>query len=246
MTQEILPPLPAPSAWQHAPHDAPDKGDEREVFRSDLPPDLLFDPVPRRARRSNGFTQERQRAFIQALAAGGSVTLACKAIGCSTHAIHKLRHSAGAESFDAAWAAAARRGAKRILDVMIENAVHGTPEYLYQNGQLVAERRRFNTRAQMWLVAHYLPDQFAVSGGLMHQPGSAVQQKRLKEQWRKDWAEEQHAKQPDIDDAHERLTTKLMAMQRRKMIVIAADSEKRAAWELLNGPTDWEEYADGG
>jgi hypothetical protein len=49
-----------------------------------------------------------------------------------------------------------------------------------------------------------------------------------------------------MDEAHKRLTTKLMAMQRRKMIVIAADTEKRAAWELLHGPTDWGEYADGG
>jgi hypothetical protein len=239
---EILPPLPAPSAWQHAPHDDPAEDDARGVFRSDLPPDLQFDPVPRRAARSNGFTAERQRAFVQALAAGGSVRLACKAIQCSSHAMYKLRNAAGAESFSAAWDNAVRRGARRVLDVMIDNAVNGTPEYLYQNGQLIAERRRFNTRGQMWLVAHYMPDQFAVEGGLMHHPGSAAQQKRLKEQWRREWYAEHSANQRKTrDDAQESYSGKVNTIRAAFKRSIAEDPVRRAAWEILTGPTDWDD-----
>lgn len=241
--QEILPPLPAPSAWQHAPHDEPDADDEREVFRSELPPDLLFTPVPRRTRRKGGFTPQRQRAFILNLAACGSVTKAAKAIGTSRHAISKLRNAAGAESFDAAWGNAARRGAKQILDVMIENAVHGTPEYLYQKGELVAERRRFSTRAQMWLVAHYLPDQFAVPGGLMHQQGSSISTARLKKQWEEEWRKE-HLTAASEEEAAEAVLKKLTVLRKRiwyqQYVPWLDDADKRAAAELLYGAQDWE------
>jgi hypothetical protein len=239
---EILPPLPAPSAWRHAPHDEPGEDDEHAVFKSDLPPDLQFDPVPRRAARSNGFTPERQRAFVQALAAGGSVRLACKAIGCSSHAMYKLRNAAGAESFSAAWDNAVRRGARRVLDVMIDNAVNGTPEYLYQNGQLIAERRRFNTRGQMWLVAHYMPDQFAVEGGLMHHPGSAAHMKWQKEQWRKEWYQEQQSKRRKFEDVRESIEKKIAAIERPRLVEYAKNPQKRAAYDLINGPIDWTPY----
>jgi hypothetical protein len=236
--------LPAPSAWRHAPSQEPDEDDDNAVFKSDLPPDLQFDPVPRQKRRSKGFTPERQRAFIQALAAGGSVRLACKAIDCSSHAMYKLRHSAGAESFSAAWGNAVRRGARRVLDVMVDNAVNGTPEYLYQNGQLVAERRRFNTRGQMWLVAHYMPDQFAVAGGLMHHPGSAAHMKWQKEQWHKEWNAEHLAYRRNPEEVRASIIRKLNAMERADRKAIAADPTKRAAYEVLHGPQDWEHFLE--
>ncbi len=268
--QEILPPLPAPSAWQHAAREEPDEDDDNEVFKSDLPPDLQFEPVERQIRRKNGFTPERQRAFIAALAACGSVRLACKTIGCSNHAMHKLRHGAGAESFSAAWDNAVARGVRRILDVMVDNAVNGTPEYLYQNGQLVAERRRFNTRGMMWLVSHYMPDRFAVEGGLMHQPGNPAQLKRLKEQWREEWRREmedemdgkragsgRHSPYSGGRGDNARVATAEETyhsiMERMHVLKLnfdddeaqkhVGDPEKQAAFDILNGPQDWDRLA---
>lgn len=242
---EILPPLPAPSAWQHAPHDEPDAEDEREVFRSELPPDLQFTPVPRQVKRKNGFTPERQRAFILALATCGNVRTACKAINCSNHAMWKLRSAAGAESFSAAWENATQRGARRVLDVMMDNALNGTPEYLYQNGQLVAERRRFNTRAQMWIVAHYMPERFGVEGGLMHHPGSPAKLKRQKAEWRKEWAEEQRQQiETHDEEAAAAILEKLKVLKKRialhAYVPYLDNPEKQAACELLHGPIDWE------
>jgi hypothetical protein len=240
-----LPPLPAPSAWQHAPHDKPREEDEREVFRSELPPDLLFTPVPRRAKRSNGLNAERQRAFIAALATCGNVRTACKAIGCSNHAMWELRSAAGAESFSAAWDNATGRGARRVLDVMMDNALNGTPEYLYQNGQLVAERRRFNTRAQMWIVAHYMPERFGVEGGLMHSSASAAKMKRLKAEWHKEWQEEQQRRYPSEEETNAELLKRLKVLHKRKQrstwIEYLDSPEKMAAVDLLHGPIDWEE-----
>jgi hypothetical protein len=232
------PALPAPSAWQHAPHDTPDPDDARALFKSDLPPDLQFEPVPRRARRSNGFTPERQRAFIATLAATGSVTLSAKAIGCSRFAIDKLRNAAGAESFSAAWSAATARGARRVLDCMVENAINGTPEYLYANGQLVAERRRFNTRGQQWIVAHYLPDQFGVPGGLMHNRGGTADAQELRKQWEE---EQRAAARKRGDEADAIYTQRVNAIRKGFKRSIAPDPLKRAAWEILCGPTDWED-----
>lgn len=238
---------PAPSAWNHAPHDEPDPDDAREVFKSELPPDLQFTPVPRQRNRSDGFTPERQRTFIAMLAATGCVRTAARAIGCAhNHSLYKLRNAAGAESFAAAWDNAVRRGARRILDVMVDNAINGTPEYLYVKGQMAAERRRFNTRAQMWLVAHYLPDQFGVSGGLMNTSGSADYMARIKKIWRAEWAREdwerKQANKVDVEALKAEIIRKVNLADRPRRQEIANSPEKRAAYELLHGPQDWEKF----
>lgn len=61
-----------------------------------------FDPVPRKHRR-DGWTPERQRAFIHALAEWGNVTAAAEAVGMSFEGAYYLRRQPGAESFRAAW-----------------------------------------------------------------------------------------------------------------------------------------------
>ena len=64
------------------------------------PPD--FDPVPLRARR-DGWTPERQRAFIAGLRADRCVDKAARAVGMSRETAYRLRRRPGAESFAAAW-----------------------------------------------------------------------------------------------------------------------------------------------
>ena len=69
----------------------------------DLPDGLLdFAPVPRRYRH-NGWTPERQLAFILRLALLGGVSAAAKAVGMSRESAYRLREHPGAESFAAAW-----------------------------------------------------------------------------------------------------------------------------------------------
>lgn len=207
-----------------------------------LPPDLEFEPVPRRA-RSNGLTPKRQRLFIKYLALTGSVQAACRAIGCSDHAIYHLRNSPGADSFAQAWERAVERGARRVRDVLVEQAIEGIPERIYKDGELVAERRVFNTRAQMWIAAHYMPDKFGVSGGLMHVASSPIALKRLKEEWRKEWYAEQEAKnRAKSARTTLSLNTRFNAIRSHFKRSIAHDPALRAAWELLTGPTDWSDF----
>jgi hypothetical protein len=67
-----------------------------------LPP---FTPVPRQYRR-NGWTPERQAAFIAALADTGCVAKAARRVGMARTRCYALRRGPAAESFRAAWDAA--------------------------------------------------------------------------------------------------------------------------------------------
>jgi len=73
---------------------------------SRLPADLLaFDPVPLRGRR-DGWTIERQRRYVRALAATGHAGRAAALAGMSPQSACALRRRPGAGSFACACAAA--------------------------------------------------------------------------------------------------------------------------------------------
>ncbi|HEX8444599.1 MAG TPA: hypothetical protein VF631_13230 [Allosphingosinicella sp.] len=79
---------------------------------------LAFTPVPRKTERVDGWTAERQRGFIHALALTGSPRRAAAAVGKAQWGAEQLRKASGAESFNAAWDAASAysrdRGSRRI------------------------------------------------------------------------------------------------------------------------------------
>lgn len=194
---EILPPLPAPDRASDAgavdatpdltaqPRSLANGKGEYESF--------AFTPVPRQTRRVSGLNPMKQRAFIAHLAASGSVTMAARATGNSAAAWYALRRASGAEQFAAAWDNAIEAGARRVLDTLVEHAIHGTPETLIQNGEVILERRRYNHRAMMWIVAHRFPDQFGEVVGIEGHNGLSAGLKRLKAKWRKQWEDEQAA-----------------------------------------------------
>lgn len=76
-----------------------------------------FTPVPRQCQRHDGWTPERQRSFIEALADLGSVEAAARAVDMSSVGAYYLRRQPGAEEFRAAWEAALQLGVQRIEDV---------------------------------------------------------------------------------------------------------------------------------
>lgn len=98
--------------------------------------DLLeFTPVPRKKERVDGWSAERQRAFIAALSATGSKRRAALAIGMQPFGVDQLLKSEGSDSFKAAveraMAIAAQNGtmkiAQGVADAAARNAViaHG-------------------------------------------------------------------------------------------------------------------------
>lgn len=118
-----------------------------------------FTPVPRKY-RYDGWTVERQRGFIAALADTGSVTAACRRINMSIEGAYALRRQPGAEEFAAAWADALDHGVQSLADIAIDRAREGVAVPVYWKGEQVGERRWYNDRLLMFILRHHLPEKY--------------------------------------------------------------------------------------
>lgn len=245
MTQEILPPLPDPD---REPNVTPNP--DLTLDPDNLPPILAFTPVPRNGKPWMGITAKRQATFIAHLAGSGSVKMAAKSIGVSTSALYTLRKAEGAESFAAVWEAAVDMGARRVLDTLMDHAIHGIPETLSKDGHVILERRKYNTRAMMWIVQQRFPEIYGGSLNVSGLPQSAVPHsiRKLKEEWRadlqKEW-EAQHLGRASEEETNAALLVRLKILHKRNQhemyVPWMDDPEKRAACEVLYGAQDWED-----
>ncbi|WP_338502373.1 hypothetical protein V6R86_04170 [Sphingomonas kaistensis] len=110
-----------------------------------------FQPVARQYRH-DGWTPERQRAFIAALADTGSVSRAAAMVNMSPEGAYYLRRQAGAESFRRAWEAALDFGVQRLKDLAFERAIEGELVPVMSFGKLVGYRRKTNDRLLMFCL----------------------------------------------------------------------------------------------
>ena len=108
------------------------------------PPD--FTPVPRKPRH-DGWTPERQRVFIAALADTGSVSRAARWVNMSPEGAYYLRRQPGSEGFRRAWEAALDFGVQRLKDIAYERAIIVYPERLPWQAVEGASSRRCSSRA---------------------------------------------------------------------------------------------------
>lgn len=115
-----------------------------------------FTPVPVRPRH-DGWTAERQRSFIAALAETGCVSEACAEVGLTPRSAYRLREHPAAEGFRNAWGHAESMASARLVAIAFDRAIHGSVEQIYKDGQLVAERRKPSDRLLMWLLSHHNP-----------------------------------------------------------------------------------------
>lgn len=169
------------------------------------PPD--FTPVPLKYYRHDGWTPERQRAFIAALARCGSVPNAARSVGMAYGRVYDLRHREGAEEFRAAWDDAIKKATGQIHDVLVDHAVNGAPEPIMYGGEQVGEFRRFDHRLMMWLLSHHKPDQFSLAAD--HAPALSDQRiKSLKKQWRAEWEAERKQKAEAAMEEFQKAKTK--------------------------------------
>jgi hypothetical protein len=119
-----------------------------------------FMPVPRKY-RYDGWTEERQRAFIHALAETGSVKAAAKRINMSKEGAYYLRRQPGSESFAAAWRAALDHGVQILEDIAMERAIDGVEVPVFNfRGEQIGTRRWYNDKLLMFLLRHRLPWRF--------------------------------------------------------------------------------------
>jgi hypothetical protein len=128
-----------------------------------------FKAVPRRYRH-DGWTPERQRAFIAALADMGSVKAAAHSVGMTPESAYYLRRQRAAEGFANAWLAALDLGVRRLEDIALERAIHGVEVPVYSYGKLVGTRRVYNDRLLMFMLRNRAPHRFTPSAPLHPQP----------------------------------------------------------------------------
>ena len=121
------------------------------------PPIPDFTPVPRRYRH-DGWTPERQRAFIEALADTGCIDRAARMVNMAQANCYTLRRAAGAEEFRRAWDAALDFGLKRLKDIAFERAIEGQLVPVFVAGKLMGFRRKKNDALLMFCLRHYGQD----------------------------------------------------------------------------------------
>ena len=123
------------------------------------PPIPAFTPAPSR-RREDGWTAERQVAFVEALAATANVQAACKAVGMSASSAYELRARPGATSFREAWQIALDYAVHRLGEAALDRALNGTAQPVFFQGEQIGERRRYDERLTMFVLRLRDPERF--------------------------------------------------------------------------------------
>jgi hypothetical protein len=162
--------VPPPSA-------APPAVDEDDEDDGASPPEP-YDPaeyrwVPvRRKPRLDGWTEEKQRRFIETLADTGLVNVAARAVGMSRESAYRLRRSEHGAAFARAWDMAREHAGGLIEDIAFERAIEGTEqEVLDRHGDVIATRLIHDNGLLKWLLGHLKAERY----GKVRSPGAAAQ-----------------------------------------------------------------------
>ncbi|MDQ3245860.1 MAG: hypothetical protein M3Q52_03015 [Pseudomonadota bacterium] len=101
-------------------------------------PVFPFTPAALRARH-DGWTAERQIAFIEALAETACVEEACRRVGMSDSAAYALRRRPCRASFREAWDTGVDYAAHRGEQAAWSRMIHGVPRPIFYKGEQVGE-----------------------------------------------------------------------------------------------------------
>ncbi len=138
-----------------------------------MPPDIAahapadagpgFAPVPRKRVSVSGWTPERQRIFIAALADTGLVIEAAADAGMTARSAYQLRRAPGAESFARAWDMAIAQASRQLTDIAFARAINGIREPVFdRDGNICGMKRKINDRLLMFLLRHHRRDIYGV------------------------------------------------------------------------------------
>ena len=138
------------------------------------PADFRFVPVRVRPRK-DGWSEAKQRRFIEQLADTACVEAAARAVDMSVQSAYALRRAPGGESFAAAWNAAIQQGALKLVDIAFDRAIHGSDEPVFdRDGNRVGRRMRQSERLLMFLLRAHLPHRYRHAHRDAMQPGETL------------------------------------------------------------------------
>lgn len=187
-----------------------------EVLESDPEIEALleFEPVPRKVKRPDGWTPERQREFIHRLALCGSPPIAVGQMSKNISGIEAIYKEKGAESFRRAWDGALEVGQRRKAEQEQEQG-----EAFEGRAPGLNERASTGSRQ----AAGPLP------GQVLNEYG--------------EWEDEGSYRQRG-EDARDSIGNKLIRSRRLYLQEISGSAGNRAAFEILTElPIDWEKAA---
>jgi len=118
---------------------------------SEEKPLITFEPVPVRPRH-DGWTVERQFAFVEKLADCGSITAACKHVGMSRESVRRLRRHPYGRAFRDACDAALDCGYADVEEAAVERSKNGVARPVFYKGEQVGEWRHYDERLTMFLL----------------------------------------------------------------------------------------------
>ena len=190
---------------------------------SAIPDILAFAPVPVRT-RADGWTERHQRAFIAGLAITGSPRQAARAIGKHAYGAERLRNARGGREFAAAWDAALDLARERETNRIHANLAQLAEQSDAENGQLAPAAGR--PRSDLPMRPEDSPYIREIYG----------------DDYDPDEFLEGHV---EYVHARGRIREKMLRARRILLSEIAGDPARRAAWELLAGPVDWEKAERG-
>ena len=103
-----------------------------------------------RGLRRDGWTPERKRLFQETLAECGTVAKACRVVGMSAQSAYALRNRD--PLFGAVWDTALLLARQHLADDIMERCMGGVIERIYKNGEVVAERHRYDNRLSIAML----------------------------------------------------------------------------------------------
>ncbi|HUE78883.1 MAG TPA: hypothetical protein VMN38_04560 [Sphingomicrobium sp.] len=110
--------------------------------------------------RHDGWTAEKQIAFIEALAESGCVEEACRRVGMSDSAAYNLRRRPCGAAFRRAWDAALDYSLSRLEQAALGRALNGVARPVFHRGEQVGEWREYDERLTMFLLRARRPERF--------------------------------------------------------------------------------------
>ncbi len=140
----------APS--QTAPdHPAPPQADP--AAQADNAPRAYIPATPTRyTQRSDGWTPDRQRGFLERIAEGATVDEASASVGLSPGAAYTLRRRAAGAAFALGWDAAKLVARPIVAETLFLRAIGGQTERVTRPDGEVIERHRYDNRLAMSLL----------------------------------------------------------------------------------------------
>lgn len=115
-----------------------------------------FRPVVVRERH-DGWTCDKQAAFIERLGECGCVTEACAAVGMTTAGAYRLKARYDAVDFRVAWDAALDMAVGRVEDGVLARAINGVAVPHYYQGEQIGEHRRYDERLALFILRYRKP-----------------------------------------------------------------------------------------